>query len=96
MKLGGWSERYINNFGDSLYFNSSNYYNFSSNDQEFKEMKSRFYKANDHGKLLQVTTELGKDNVMIGIADKELNWNDIQLNEEQSKAFKDFMRENDI
>lgn len=59
-------------------------------------MKKRFYRANDNGQLLQVTTELGKDNIIISIADKELNWIAIKLNEEQSKAFKDFMRENDI
>jgi hypothetical protein len=59
-------------------------------------MKARFYKANDHGKLLQVTTELGKDNITISVADKQLNWNEISLNDEQSKAFKDFMRENNI
>lgn len=59
-------------------------------------MKARFYKANDHGTLLQVITELGRNNIKIAIADKNLNWTEtISLNEEQSKAFKDFMREND-
>lgn len=59
-------------------------------------MKKRFYKANDGGALLLVTTELGKDKITIGVADNQLNWQDISLNEEQSKAFKQFMRENDI
>lgn len=60
-------------------------------------MKQRFYKANDHGKLLQVITELGRNNIQIAIADKNLNWTEtISLNEEQSKAFKQFMRETDI
>lgn len=59
-------------------------------------MKKRFYKAADGKALLMVTTELGKNNITIGVADNQLNWQDISLNEEQSKAFKQFMKENDI
>lgn len=59
-------------------------------------MKKRFYQANDKGQLLQVITELGKDKIEVAIADKLLNWSVIELNEEQSKGFKQFMRENDI
>lgn len=59
-------------------------------------MKQRYYAANEGEALLKLTTTLGKDFITIEVADKNLNWNRIVLNEKQSKGFKDFMRENDI
>lgn len=56
-------------------------------------MIAKFYRANASKALLQVTTVLGKDSITIGVADKELNWQSIILNEEQSKAFKQFMKD---
>ncbi len=56
-------------------------------------MKAKFYKANARGALLQVTTELCGDSITISVADKELNWQSIILNEEQSRAFKQFMKD---
>lgn len=59
-------------------------------------MRVKFYKAIEGTLGLQVITELGKNNISISISDKELNYKTITLNEEQSKEFKQFMRENDI
>jgi hypothetical protein len=59
-------------------------------------MKNKFYAANDGKGLVSVTTELGKDRIVISVADKDLNWNSVVLNEEQSRGFKQFMRENNL
>lgn len=59
-------------------------------------MKKKFYAANDGTFLLQVITELGKNSISISVGNKNLDWHSIILNEEQSKGFKQFMRENDI
>lgn len=59
-------------------------------------MKKRFYAAKDEIGLVSVTTELDKDNIVISVADNKLNWNSVNLNEEQSKGFKQFMREKEM
>jgi hypothetical protein len=59
-------------------------------------MHKRYYAANDGKALLQVTTELGKNNIQISVGNSNLDWHSIILNEEQSIGFKKFMRENDI
>ncbi len=56
-------------------------------------MKAKFYRANSSKAILQVTTVLGQDSITIGVADKELNWQSIILDEEASKAFKQFMKD---
>lgn len=59
-------------------------------------MKKRYYAANDCKALLQVTIELGKNNIQISVGNSNLDWHSIILNEEQSEGFKKFMMENDV
>lgn len=59
-------------------------------------MKQKYYAAKEKESLLHVTTVLGKNQIIVGIADKELNWHTIELNEEQSARFKQFMKESDV
>lgn len=59
-------------------------------------MKQRYYAANDGKAIVQVTTELGRNNIQISVGNNKLDWHTISLNEEQSEGFKQFMRENDI
>lgn len=59
-------------------------------------MKQRYYAANDGKALLHVVTVLGKDRIEISVGNSKLDWHSIVLDVEQTKAFKQFMRENDI
>lgn len=59
-------------------------------------MKRRYYAANDGKAILQVITELGADHITISVGNSQLDWKSIDLNEDQAKAFKLFMRENDV
>ena len=59
-------------------------------------MIKRFYAANDGKAILQVSTELGKDNIQVSVGNNILDWFTIKLDKKQSAAFKQFMRENDI
>lgn len=59
-------------------------------------MKRRYYAANDGKAILQVITELGFDHITISVGNSQLDWKSIDLNEDQAKAFKLFMRENDV
>lgn len=58
-------------------------------------MKKKYY-ASDGKAILQVVTELGKNCVQISVGNSKLDWHTISLDEEDSKAFKQFMRENDV
>ena len=59
-------------------------------------MIKRFYAANDGKAILQVSTELGKNNIQISVGNDKLDWFTIKLDKKQSVAFKQFMRKNDI
>ncbi len=59
-------------------------------------MHKRYYAAQDGKAIVQVTTELGKNNIQISVGNSKLDWHSIVLNEEQSIGFKKFMRENDV
>ena len=59
-------------------------------------MKNKFYASKPLETILKVTTELGKDYIQIGVCNSKLEWHSITLDVEQSKAFKRFMRENDV
>lgn len=59
-------------------------------------MKQRYYAANAGKALLHVVTTLGRDSIEISVGNSKLDWHSIKLDVEQSKAFKKFMKENDI
>lgn len=59
-------------------------------------MKRKFYAANDGKAIIQVLTELGRDNIQISVGNSKLDWYQITLDDKQSRAFKQFMRENDV
>lgn len=57
-------------------------------------MKHKYYAANAKEAMLQITTELGKGNLTIAIADKDLSWKDIKLDAEQTEGLMKFLNEN--
>lgn len=59
-------------------------------------MKQKYYAANDGEAILQVITTLDENRIIISVGNNQLDWKQIVLNEEQTKGFKQFMRDNDI
>lgn len=59
-------------------------------------MKQKYYASNDGENILQVITTLGQNRIMISVGNSKLDWKQIVLNEDQTKGFKQFMRENDV
>lgn len=61
-----------------------------------EKMKQKYYASNDGENILQVITTLGQNRIMISVGNSKLDWKQIVLNEDQTKGFKQFMRENDV
>ena len=59
-------------------------------------MKSRYYKAQDGKALIQIIVTLETGELQISVADKELNWQAISLNVEQSDSLRKFLNDNNF
>lgn len=57
-------------------------------------MKQTYYRANSGEALLQIITELGKGDLTIAVADKELNWKTIYLDADSTEGLLKFLNEN--
>lgn len=56
-------------------------------------MRARFYASTEHVGMLKLSVDLGKPGMLVELADKHLNWNELRLTGSQVEKLKRFLNE---
>lgn len=58
-------------------------------------MKQRYYAA-DAEHIIQIVTELGKNELQISVGNNKLDWHEIKLSNEKVKELLKFLKDNNV
>ena len=59
-------------------------------------MHKRYYAAQSSKAIIQVQTELGKNELQISVGNSKLDWHEIALTVDQTKALMKWLAENNV